>query len=63
MNDSEQQRKQKQAIRDLVRTEEDYSVEYGKTLERIRILDLIAESNLEPFIKIDLHDLIMGENK
>ena len=45
------------------KTEQDYSIEYGKTLERIRILDLIAESNLERSIKIDLHDLITGENK
>jgi len=40
------------------KTEQDYSIEYGKTLERIRILDLIAESDLERFIKADLHDLI-----
>jgi len=28
------------------KTEQDYSIEYGKTLERIRILDLLSDSQI-----------------
>jgi len=42
-------------------TENDYFIEYGKYKERIRIIDAITNSDLEPFTKIDLVKLIRGE--
>ncbi len=42
-------------------TEDEYFIEYGKSVERIRIIDAITNSDLEPFTKIDLVKLIRGE--
>jgi hypothetical protein len=42
-------------------TEDEYFIEYGKSIERIRIIDAITNSDLEPFTKIDLVKLIRGE--
>ena len=42
-------------------THDDYFIEYGKYKERIRIIDAITNSDLEPFTKIDLVKLIRGE--
>jgi hypothetical protein len=42
-------------------TQDDYFIEYGKYKERIRIIDAITNSDLEPFTKIDLVKLIRGE--
>ena len=42
-------------------TEDDYFIEYGKSIERIRIIDAITNSDLEPFTKVDLVKLIRGE--
>lgn len=35
-----------------------YFIEYGKAIERIRILDLITNSDFEPAVKTDLRKLI-----
>ena len=43
-------------------TEDEYFIEYGKSVERIRIIDAITNSDLEPFTKIDLVKLIRGES-
>jgi hypothetical protein len=42
-------------------TEDEYFIEYGKSVERIRIIDAITNSDLEPFTKIDVVKLIRGE--
>jgi hypothetical protein len=43
-------------------TEDEYFIEYGKSVERIRIIDAITNSDLEPFTKIDLVKLIREES-
>jgi len=44
-------------------TEDEYFIEYGKNVERIRILDLFTKSDQEGFTKAQIRELIKGEQK
>jgi len=39
-------------------SEDEYFIEYGKQQERLRILDAVTNSKLEPFTKIDIVKII-----
>ena len=44
-------------------TEDEYFIEYGKNVERIRIVDLFTKSDQEGFTKAQIRELIKGEQK
>ena len=43
-------------------TEDEYFIEYGKVVERLRILDALTETNKEIFHKDDIRQLIKDIN-